>query len=175
MRYYRNEIQQLQKERYERRQDRVIREAAEYTETDPSDAQIKAGNYKKGRFNWNGMTIVIENPRGSTRRGVSPSGSIWRSDMSAHYGYISGTEGSDGDHVDVFMGKQPESDIVFVVHQCDEHGEFDEHKVMAGCINESQARQLYLSHYPKGWKCGEIVPMTVSEFKSWIESGECCQ
>jgi len=175
MRYYRNEIQQLQKERYERRQDRVIREAAEYTETDPSDAQIKAGNYKKGRFNWNGMTIVIENPRGSTRRGVSPSGSIWRSDMSAHYGYISGTEGSDGDHVDIFMGKQPESDIVFVVHQCDEHGEFDEHKVMAGCINESQARQLYLSHYPKGWKCGEIVPMTVSEFKSWIESGECCQ
>jgi hypothetical protein len=175
MRYYRNEIQQLQKERYERRQDRVIREAAEYTETDPSDAQIKAGNYKKGRFNWNGMTIVIENPRGSTRRGVSPSGSIWRSDRSAHYGYISGTEGSDGDHVDIFMGKQPESDIVFVVHQCDEHGEFDEHKVMAGCINESQARQLYLSHYPKGWKCGEIVPMTVSEFKSWIESGECCQ
>ena len=175
MRYYRHELLELQKERYERRQDRAIREAAEYTETDPSDAQIKAGNYKKGRFSWNGMQIVIENPRGSTRRGVSSSGEIWKNEMSSHYGYISRTNGNDSDPIDVFMGRQPESDVVFVVHQIDQKtGELDEHKCLLGYVNQKQAKAAYLSHYPSGWKCGEIVPMTVSDFKTWLEDEGCC-
>jgi hypothetical protein len=174
IRYYRDEILTMQKERYERRQDRMIREAAEYTESDPTDAQIKAGNYKKGRFTWNGMPIVIENPRGSTRRGVSSSGEIWRQEMTAHYGYISGTEGSDGDQVDVFMGKYPDSELVFVVSQIDQsNGHFDELKVILGETNLKKAKALYLSNYSKGWKCGEIEPMTISQFKAMLESGDC--
>ena len=174
IRYYRDEILTMQKERYERRQDRMIREAAEYTESDPTDAQIKAGNYKKGRFTWNGMPIVIENPRGSTRRGVSSNGEIWRQEMTAHYGYISGTEGSDGDQVDVFMGKYPDSELVFVVSQIDQStGQFDELKVILGETNLKKAKALYLSNYSKGWKCGEIEPMTISQFKAMLESGDC--
>lgn len=174
VRYYRREMVELQKERYERRQDRTIREAAEYTESDPTDAQIKAGNYKKGRFSWNGMQIVIENPRGSTRRGVASSGEIWRREMTAHYGYISGTKGTDGDQVDVFMGRNPESEVVFVICQTNKDGSFDEHKAVLGTTNKRKACDLYLSHYPKGWKCGEVVAMTVSQFKEWLNSGECC-
>jgi hypothetical protein len=175
VRYYRDEILTMQKERYERRQDRVIRQAAEYTETDPTDAQIKAGNYKKGRFSWNGMQIVIENPRGSVRRGVSSSGEIWRREMTAHYGYISGTKGMDGDQVDVFMGRHPESELVFVVHQINQStGEFDELKVVLGETNMKTAKELYLSNYTKGWKCGDIEPMTVDQFKELLESGGCC-
>ena len=174
IRYYRREMLELQKDRYERRQDRTIREAAEYTESDPTDAQIKAGNYKKGRFSWNGMQIVIENPRGSTRRGVASSGEIWRREMTAHYGYISGTKGTDGDQVDVFMGRNPESEVVFVICQTNKDGSFDEHKAVLGTTNKRKACDLYLSHYPKGWKCGEVVAMTVSQFKEWLNSGECC-
>jgi hypothetical protein len=174
IRYYRREIIGLQKERYERRQDRTIREAAEYTESDPTDAQIKAGNYKKGRFSWNGMQIVIENPRGSVRRGVASNGEIWKRDMTAHYGYISGTKGTDGDQVDVFMGRNPESEVVFVICQTNKDGSFDEHKAILGTTNKRKACDLYLSHYPKGWKCGEVVAMTVSQFKEWLNSGECC-
>jgi RNA polymerase sigma factor (sigma-70 family) len=175
IRYYKTEILTMQKERYERRQERVIREAAEYTESDPTDAQIQAGNYKKGRFTWNGMQIVIENPRGSMRRGVSSNGEIWRREMTAHYGYISGTEGTDGDQVDVFIGKHPESELVFVVHQIDQStGQFDELKVVLGETNMKKAKELYLSNYSKGWKCGEIEPMTVAQFKELLESGGCC-
>jgi RNA polymerase sigma factor (sigma-70 family) len=174
IRYYRREMLELQKERYERRQDRTIREAAEYTESDPTDAQIKAGNYKKGRFSWNGMQIVIENPRGSVRRGVASNGEIWKRDMTAHYGYISGTKGTDGDQVDVFMGRNPESEVVFVICQTNKDGSFDEHKAILGTTNERKARDLYLSHYPKGWKCGKVVAMTVAQFKEWLNSGECC-
>jgi hypothetical protein len=172
IRYYRQELLDLQKERYERRQDRTIREAAEYTETDPSDAQIKAGNYKKGRFSWNGIQIVIENPRGSTRRGVSSSGEIWKKEMNSHYGYISRTNGNDNDPIDVFMGRQPESELVFVVHQIDQKtGELDEIKVIAGCTNCKSAKDLYLSNYPEGWRIGEIKPMTVQDFKKAISNG----
>jgi hypothetical protein len=175
VRYYREELLALHKERYERRQDRIIREAAEYTETDPSDAQIKAGNYKKGRFSWNGMQIVIESPRGSVRRGVSSSGEIWRCEMTAHYGYISGTEGSDGDQVDVFMGRHPESELVFVIHQIDQStGKFDEFKVILGETNMKKAKELYLSNYSKGWKCGDIEAMTIEQFRDFLNSGECC-
>lgn len=172
-RYYRNELAEQQKERYERRQDRMIREAAEYTETDPSDAQIEAGNYRKGRFNWNGLQFVIENPRGSTRRGVSRTGRIWKTEMKAHYGYLTGTHGADGDQVDCFMGRCPESEIVFVVRQIDQStGQFDEHKCVLGCTNEKQAKDLYLSHYSSGWKCGPIDCMTVDQFKERLESGD---
>lgn len=46
-----------------------IAQAARETDQHPSDGQIKAGNYRKGSFAWNGMQIVIENPKGSTRSG----------------------------------------------------------------------------------------------------------
>ena len=171
VRYYRREMVELQKERYERRQDRTIREAAEYTESDPTDAQIKAGNYKKGRFSWNGMQIVIENPRGSTRRGVASSGEIWRREMTAHYGYISGTKGTDGDQVDVFMGRNPESEVVFVIEQLNTDGTFDEIKVILGCTNYRSAKSLYLSNYPSGWIVGNIKTMTICDFKEWLNNG----
>lgn len=171
VRYYRREVLELQKERYERRQDRTIREAAEYTESDPTDAQIKAGNYKKGRFSWNGMQIVIENPRGSTRRGVASSGEIWRREMTAHYGYISGTKGTDGDQVDVFMGRNPESEVVFVIEQLNTDSTFDEIKVILGCTNYRSAKSLYLSNYPSGWRVGNIKTMTICDFKEWLNNG----
>lgn len=168
IRYYRKALLDIQTERYERRQDRDIREAAEYTETDPTDAQIKAGNYRKGRFRWNGMTIVIENPRGSVRRGVSDDGTIWKNTMGGHYGYISRTNGVDGDQIDIVMGRHPQSELVFVVHQVNKDGTFDEHKCVLGCTNLKQAKELYLSNYPSGWRVGEVVPMTIPEFKEWI-------
>jgi DNA-directed RNA polymerase specialized sigma subunit len=167
-------LQYEQKERYERRLNRVIREAADKTHPEPSDEQVQAGNYRKGSFRWNGMRFVIENPVGSTRRGVSDDGKVWKNTMSAHYGYISGTTGSDGDQLDAFMGKTPESDLVFVVSQIDQKtGQFDEEKVILGCTNEKQAKSLYLSHYPSGWKCGEIKAMPIGQFKQWL-NGECC-
>lgn len=167
-------LDQEKKERYERRLNRRIREAAESTHCEPSDEQIAAGNYRKGSFRWNGMRFVIENPKGSVRRGVSDNGTVWKNTMSAHYGYISGTSGADGDQIDAFMGKTPESDIVFIISQIDQKtGRFDEEKVILGCTNEKQAKTLYLSHYPSGWKCGEIVAMPVKQFKSWL-NGECC-
>ena len=61
---------------------------------EPSQAQIEAGNYKKGHVSIHGMDISIENPKGSTRRSKPEAKNQWEQEMQDHYGYIKGTDGS---------------------------------------------------------------------------------
>lgn len=151
-----------------------VRRAANETDTRPSDEQRKAGNYRKGKFRWNGLTIAIENPAGSVRSGKSASGVAWSVQMKNHYGYIlRNVSEADGDHVDVFVGPSPESDLVCVVDQKNPSGRFDEHKVMIGFTSADEAKNAYLANYSDGWKGFEsITPMTVGQFKSWLDHGE---
>lgn len=141
-------------------------------DTNPTDAQKEAGNYQKGHINVDGYDITIENPKGSTRSGVDASGNRWESTMHNTYGYIRGTEGVDGDHIDVFLSDNPTSGKVFVVDQVNPGtGDFDEHKVMYGFASEEEARQAYLSNYSEGWKgLGKITEVSREEFKKWVES-----
>lgn len=145
-----------------------IAEAARETDKNPTLSQIEAGNYKKGKVALRGLSVAIENPKGSTR---TASDGSWSRQMHCHYGYILGTRGRDGDHIDVFLGDTPDSEIVFVIDQLDEYGEFDEHKCMVGFINKSEAIEAYKSHYPSDWIVGEVTPMTWDQFVSWIEDG----
>jgi hypothetical protein len=79
--------------------DSAVDRAAAGTHTDPTEAQKEAGNYRKGHTRISGLDISIENPAGSVRSGQDRSGKPWSVEMGAHYGYIRGTEGRDGDHV----------------------------------------------------------------------------
>jgi hypothetical protein len=141
---------------------------------EPTEAQKEAGNYKKGHLTLQGLDIALENPKGSTRSGTDQDGKAWQSTMAHDYGYIKRTLGADGDHVDVFIGDQPDSETVYVVDQVDpKTGKFDEHKVMMGFADESSARAGYLANYEKGWKgLGTIKAMPVDEFKRWLKEGD---
>ena len=150
----------------------AIKSAEAEVDTNPTEGQKKAGNYKMGHVTVDGYDITIENPKGSVRRGTDPSGKAWEQEMHNTYGYIRGTEGVDGDHIDVFLSDDPTSGGVYVVDQVDpQTGEFDEHKVMYGFGSRLQAEEAYLSNYEKGWKgLGEITYVSKEEFKKWIES-----
>ena len=141
-------------------------------DTNPSKAQKEAGNYQKGHIKVDGYDITIENPKGSIRRGTDASGKPWETEMHNTYGYIRGTEGVDGDHIDVFLSDNPTNGSVYVVDQINpETGEFDEHKVMYGFGSEEEAREAYLANYSKGWKgLGNITEVSREDFKKWIES-----
>lgn len=149
-------------EHYSLRED--VEAAAAATEQ-PSEAQIEAGNYRKGKVRLHGLEISIENARGTSRRPEWPP-------LSAHYGYIKRTTGRDGDHVDILIGPRPQSELVFVVDQVTKSGRFDEHKSILGTDSEAQAKRLYLANYPSGWRCGPITAMTVGQFRQWLESGD---
>ena len=142
-------------------------------ETTPTEAQKEAGNYKKGHIKVDGMNITIEQPKGSIRRGKDASGKEWESEMHNTYGYIRGTEGVDGDHIDIFLSDNPNEGNVFVVDQVNKDGSFDEHKVMYGFADKESARQAYLSNYEDGWQgLGNITEVSKEEFKKWIGSSK---
>lgn len=142
--------------------------------SEPTEAQKEAGNYKKGHVNFQGLDLSIENPKGSERSGVDRDGKKWSITMNNHYGYIKKSTGADGDHVDVFLGDNPESPKAFVVNQVDpKTGEFDEHKVMLGFDTMEEARAAYQSNYAKGWKGAKsLTEIPVSELQARINSGE---
>lgn len=145
--------------------------AEQETNTEPTEAQKEAGNYKKGHVKIDGYDVTIENPKGSVRRGTDASGKQWEQEMQNTYGYIRGTEGVDGDHIDVFFSEDPSQGDVFVVDQVNKDGSFDEHKVMYGFPDIESARKAYLSNYEYGWQgLGAITPVSKEEFKKWIDS-----
>jgi hypothetical protein len=140
--------------------------------TNPTEAQKKAGNYKMGHLRLDGYNITIENPKGSVRRGTDSKGNEWKNTLNNDYGYIRGTKGVDGDHIDVYLSDNPAEGNVFVIDQVNpETREFDEHKVMYGFNSEEEARNAYLANFSEGWNgLGTITEVTKDEFRKWIDS-----
>lgn len=142
-------------------------------DTNPTEAQKEAGNYRKGHIKVDGMDVTIEQPKGSVRRGKDVDGKEWESKMHNTYGYIRGTESVDGDHIDIFLSDNPTEGNVFVVDQVNKDGSFDEHKVMYGFSDMESAKKAYLSNYEDGWQgLGNITEVSKEEFKKWINSSK---
>lgn len=140
---------------------------------EPTQAQKEAGNYAKGHVRISGLDISIENPAGSTRKGVDSDGKAWENQVQHHYGYIRRTVGADGDHVDAFVkpGTAPDhSGPVFIVDQVDpKTGKFDEHKVVLGAVDRADAEAVYRANYAPDWQgMKSIKGMTMPAFKKWL-------
>ena len=134
----------------------------------PTEAQKAAGNYKKDHISFQGLPISIE-----TRKGHMRTGPGWQVRVPYDYGYIKRTEGADGDHVDVCIGPDHQSDHVFIVDQHDHQtGQFDEHKVMLGYRTREDARRAYCAGFSDGKgpdRMKNMVRMTMREFKTWLK------
>lgn len=155
-----------------------LKSAIAETETEPTEAQKKAGNYKKGHLSFGGYDYTVETPKGVTRSGKDEQGKPWSVTMHDTYGYILGKIGVDGDHIDMFINDAADLDTfdgnVYVVDQVNpETGEFDEHKVMYGYPDEAAATKAYLSNYSKGWKgLGKVTSVPKATFDKWLESSD---
>ena len=153
-----------------------ISTASAEVNTDPTEAQKEAGNFKKGHVQVGTFDITIEQPQGSIRRGTDENGKKWESKMHNTYGYFRGTEGVDGDHIDVFLSNDIDGwngRKVFVVDQYNPDGTFDEHKVMLGFNDIDEAKSDYLANYEKGWENGrriDVTPVSLEDFEKWIGS-----
>ena len=155
----------------EHKAQRTRKEEEAKVDTNPTDAQKEAGNYKKGHVKVDGLNITIEQPKGSIRRGTDANGKQWESEMHNTYGYIRGTESVDGDHIDIFLSDNPTEGNVFVVDQVNQRtGDFDEHKVMYGFNSMEEAVQAYRDQYEDGWKVGTVTEVSREEFKKWVDS-----
>ena len=153
-----------------------IKTASADVNTDPTEAQKEAGNYKKGHVQVGTFDITIEQPQGSVRKGTDANGKQWESKMHNTYGYFRGTEGVDGDHIDVFLSNDIDGwngRKVYVVDQYNPDGTFDEHKVMLGFNDMDEAKSDYLANYEKGWEDGRRIVVSTTnleDFEKWIDS-----
>lgn len=171
-----SESSETKQEKAEKSISAKVKEASADVNTEPTEAQKEAGNYKKGHVQVGAFDITIEQPEGSIRRGTDADGKQWESKMHNTYGYFRGTEGVDGDHIDVFLSNDMDGwngAQVFVVDQYNPDGTFDEHKVMLGFNDASDAKNNYLSNYEKGWENGrriDVSAVNLEDFEKWIAS-----
>ena len=153
-----------------------IAKAEAEVDVNPTDKQKEAGNYKKGHVQVGVFDITIEQPKGSVRSGVDANGNKWETTMQNTYGYIRGTEGVDGDHIDVFLSDDIDGwngHRMFVVDQYNEDGSFDEHKVMLGFNETDDAEAAYFANYDNDWAKKHktvVTGVNLEDFEKWIDS-----
>ena len=145
-----------------------------------SQAQAEAENYRHAHLDLEalGLTgrsnVSVETGAGGVRKGVDRDGKPWQVQMpeGVAYGRIKGTQGADGQPLDIFIGPQPHSQHVFVIDQHHpEGGGFDEHKIMAGFVSPRAALDAYKASYADGGgdRIGHVVAMSADEFKAWLQ------
>ncbi len=95
------------------------------------------------------VEIAIDRPKGFIQLGIDASGTPWTRTYACDYGYFPGTQGGDGEALDVYVGELLESANVYLIEQITCEGKFDEWKVMVGFPSEIQAKAAYLAHTPE--------------------------
>ncbi|MAD95972.1 MAG: hypothetical protein CMB99_01460 [Flavobacteriaceae bacterium] len=136
-----------------------------------------------GTMHFQGIPVLVENAPGSTRSGKSEDGSSWSVKMHNYYGEIPGTQGTDGDPVDVYVGPALDSEAVFVIHQgitgmateeggVEGAGWYDEDKVMFGFEDEAAALAAYQKHYDIKMPVSGVTTMTVEDLRAKLDDGE---
>jgi hypothetical protein len=120
-----------------------------------------------GSIDYQGLLVIVENDVGSIREGVDKDGNKWQTIFLYPYGYLDGTKGADGEGIDCFVGPNPYSMMVYIIHQNDQ-GKFDEDKCMLGFDSLREARDAYLAHYDTQMKFGPVSVTTITEFKQMI-------
>lgn len=127
-----------------------------------------------GYLEMQGLRIAIENPKGSKRRWYdADAGREGETVMVYPYGYLIGTTGADDEEVDVYVGPNRQSELVFIINQrrINNKRTFDEHKVMLGFDSEAQARAAYLAHYDEHGPqmLGSCAVWTMERFRRWLD------
>lgn len=101
-----------------------------------------------GCLEYQGLVVDVETKKGQYRSGTDDAGTPWRVKMPAHYGEVRGTEGADGDPVDVFIGPDPYAVSVWVIaipHPGTKR--FDETKAMVGFATRAGAMRTFRAAY----------------------------
>lgn len=148
---------------------RLLKKKTNYIFGEIDKSLTYSGHKLQGRTTFQGMNISIENKKGSIRRGTDSDGHKWAIKMHYDYGYIRGTEGADGDHVDCYLGGNEGAKKVYIIHQkIPGTDKYDEDKCMLGFDTLEEAKAAYLKQYDKPGFFGGIDTVAVEVFKEKV-------
>lgn len=144
---------------------------------EPTPAEAKSGNYRKGNVSVGGLHVRVENPDGSVRTGHWGSRPL----RGVHYGYFPDTIGADGDGLDVMLTHKAgdlSREVAVITQHNPETGAFDEMKVVVGAKSRGDAMATYLRQYPAELH-GKLLPngkadvvmMPREKFTRYLKSG----
>ncbi len=127
----------------------------------------------KSQRSWEGLTLNIENEKGSIRYWGDPEAGE-QTLMHFQYGEILGTKGADGDPYDVYLGPDPDgAPYVYVIHQRDpKTNEYDEDKAMIGFPTPHAAYLAYIEHYDSADFFESMSAMRKEEFAHKVRTTE---
>ncbi len=137
------------------------------------DGASSSTRLSQAMMDYHALPVRVETRQGEVRTGVTPDGRSWRTVMPADYGFIEGVTGADGDNLDCYVGRSPESSNVYVVDQSvvGKPGKFDEHKVMLGYHTQESALEDYmLGHHKSKDIFMKITPFTMPMFRRWLKT-----
>ena len=124
-------------------------------------------------INFYGITINVENKKGTSRSGEDADGKPWKTTMRNHYGEFAGTKGVDGDPVDCYVGPDISAANAYVVHQKHPGTQVsDEDKVMLGFLSREDAIAAYRKHYNKPGFFQGCTAWPVTELISYLKSAK---
>lgn len=144
----------------------------------PTEAQLRAGVYRKGHVRVAGLDIAIENPEGSVRPWTKPDGTTGETRLAAHYGYVNATKDRTGEQIDVFVkpGTAEDYDGPVFVADTNRQGTTrpDEFKTLIGWTDADEAHQALLDNYDSEWDGLHAITAFESPaaFKRWLEEGD---
>lgn len=128
-----------------------------------------SGHKLQGRTAFRGLNISIENKKGTIRRGVDSDGHKWAIKMNYDYGYIRGTKGADGDHLDCYIGDNIDAKNVYIIHQkIPGTDKYDEDKCMLGFDTLVDAKAAYLKQYDRPGFFGGVDTVPFELFKQKV-------
>lgn len=149
----------------------VLKKSKKKNSVEPDKTKRTGGRQLHDRVKFRGLDISIENRAGSVREWYDPDkGEYGETLMSTPYGYVRGSVGQDGDHVDVYVGPNELAPEVYVINQMKrpEFVRFDEQKCMLGFDSPGEAKAVYLSHFDDERFFGTMQTMPFEEFKEKV-------
>ncbi len=123
------------------------------------------------RRKFQGLDISVETQSGAYRHWYDPHvGRHGKTRMPHDYGYIRRTMGADGDHVDVYIGPDPDATHAYVIDQMrgPDFQIFDEQKIMLGFPSAGEAKAAYEKCYDKPGFFGQMRAVPMGEFRKQV-------
>jgi hypothetical protein len=135
--------------------------------------KLSKGYKLQGKTEFQGLPVSIENKKGSVRKWYDPNAKEHgETKMNYDYGYIRGTMGVDKDHVDCYLGSNPEAKRVYIVHQMKkpDFSKFDEDKCFLGFDSAEEAKAAYLKQYDDPRFFGSMSAVPIEKFKEKVKA-----
>lgn len=136
-----------------------------------SNVTMQDSKKKYEKLYIHGLEITITHPKGSKRKFITARGIVEKVCKNP-YGYINHTTAEDGEHVDVFIGPHPKSQLAFLVEFLSRGGRKEETKVIIGVNNIQQARQIIIDNYSNNFyetRIKSVKPILIQNLKEWLK------